>query len=212
MAATPELIAGIAADLERSLERSKHAIPVGISSRHFHITKEHWRTLFGVMGDPTLHRQLLQPGFWAAKETVDIEGPKGKIARVRLVGPYRPKTQVEVSRTDAARLGVDAPVRGSGSLSGAAPIRIIGPQGSVNVKDALIISQRHLHLAPADSRRIGVADGEITRVRAGIGGPRELVFESVLARVSDKFALEFHIDTDEANAAWLKTGDCVHLV
>lgn len=201
----------IAADLARSLQRSRFPIPVGVSSRHCHLTREHWRALFGD-AEPRKHRQLLQPGFWAAEEAVDVEGPKGRLKKVRLVAPYRPKTQVEVSRTDAAVLGIDAPVRGSGKLEGAAPVRLIGPKGAVEVKDALIIAQRHVHFSPEDARRIGVEDGELLRVRAGTGGPRELVFENVLARVSDQYALELHIDTDEANAAWLKNGDLVHLV
>lgn len=206
-----EVAESIAADLARSLNRSRFPIPVGVSSRHCHLTREHWRALFGD-AEPRRHRQLLQPGFWAAQEAVDVEGPKGRLNKVRLVAPYRPKTQVEVSRSDAAVLGIDAPVRGSGKLEGAAPVRLIGPKGAVEVKDALIIAQRHVHFSPDDARRIGVADGELLRVRAGSGGPRELVFESVLARVSDQYALELHLDTDEANAAWLKNGDLVHLV
>jgi len=206
-----EVIRKIAVDLEKGLFRSKFKIPVGISHRHFHITQEHWRKIFGEQ-PPTMYRRILQPGFWAAKETVDIQGPKGKIAKVRLVAPFRSKTQVEVSRTDAAKLGIDAPVRGSGQLSGAAPLTLVGPKGSVEVSDAAIIAQRHLHLHPDDSKKMGIADGEFVRVRAGEGGPRRLVFEDVLVRVSDKFALEFHVDTDEANAAWLKNGDFVNVV
>ncbi len=202
----------IVADLEKSPRRSRYKIPLGVSHRHFHITRGHWELLFGKGVEPIRYRQLRQPGFWAAKEKIDIEGPKGKIRGVRLVAPYRSKTQVEVSRTDAAVLGLNPPVRGSGSLSGAAPVKIIGPKGSVDVPDALIVTKRHLHLHPKDSQEMGIADGEIIRVRAGCGGPRELVFEDVLARVSDKFKLEFHVDTDEANAAWLKNGDFVCVV
>ena len=194
------------------MARSRHAIPVGVSVRHFHITKAHWEILFGKGVEPTHHRGILQPGFWAAKEVVDIQGPKGTITKVRLVAPYRDKTQVEISRTDAAKLGIEAPVRGSGQLKGAVAIRLIGPKGAVDVADAAIIAQRHVHFSPAEAKKVGVADGELVRVRAGAGGPRELLFENVLVRVSDKYALEFHIDTDEANAAWLKSGDRVHLV
>lgn len=207
-----ELIAKIAAELSEGMARSMVPIPVGVSNRHFHVTREHWEILFGKGTEPAHYRALLQPGFWAAKQAVDIEGPKGKIAKIRLVAPYRAKTQVEVSRSDAAALGIDAPVRGSGKLSGAAPVRIVGPKGSVDAPDALIIAQRHLHLAPADAERLRIREGELLRIRAGTGGPRELVFENVLARISTDFALEFHIDSDEANAAWLKSGDAVHLV
>ena len=201
----------LVAELEASLHRSRFPVPVGVSSRHFHITEAHWKKIFGD-ASPTHYRNILQPGFWAAKETVDIEGPKGRLSRIRLVAPFRSKTQVELARTDAMALGIDAPVRGSGKLQGAAPVRIIGPKGSVEVPDAVIIAQRHLHLAPEDSRKMRIADGEIVRVRCGAGGPRETVFENVLARVSDKFALEFHVDTDEANAAWLKSGDLAYVV
>ena len=209
---SPELIAKIAAELSEGMARSLVPIPVGVSNRHFHITREHWEILFGSGVEPAHYRALLQPGFWAAKQSVDIEGPKGRIAKIRLVAPYRSKTQVEVSRSDAAALGIDAPVRGSGKLSGAAPVRIVGPKGAVEAPDALIIAQRHLHLAPVDAERLRIREGELLRVRAGTGGPRELVFENVLARISTDFALEFHIDSDEANAAWLKNGDAVHLV
>ncbi len=207
----PRMTAAIVKDLEESLKRSQFKIPVGISHRHFHISREDWRILFGT-SEPEHFRQLLQPGFWAAKEKIDMEGPKGRINGVRLVAPYRPRTQSEISRADARVLGIDPPVRGSGNLEGAAPIRFIGPKGSLEVREAVIISQRHLHLHPDDSRKMGIKDGEIVRVRAGTGGPRELVFEDVLARVSDKFALELHVDSDEANAAWLKNGDLVHVV
>lgn len=212
MLAGPDLIRGLAEELALGMERAKTPIPVGVSNRHFHATREHWELLFGKGTEPKKFRQLLQPGFWAAEELIDVEGPRGRIRKIRLVGPYRPQTQVEVSRSDAAALGIDAPVRGSGKLEGAAPVRLIGPRGSVEVADALIIAQRHLHLAPADAERLKLRQGDTVRIRAGAGGPRELVFESVLARVSDKFALEFHVDTDEANAAWLKNGDLVHLV
>lgn len=207
-----DLVEKIAADIEKGMFRSRFSIPVGISHRHFHITREHWEAIFGRGVRPTHYRPILQPGFWAAKETVDIEGPKGRINKVRLVAPYRLKTQVEVSRGDAMVLGLDPPVRGSGKLAGAAPVRIIGPKGSVDAPDALIIAQRHVHLSLEDSRKMKISDGEIVRVRAGAGGPRRVVFEDVLVRVSDQFALEFHVDTDEANAAWLKNGDFVHIV
>jgi len=136
----PKLTADIVADLEKGLRRSQFKIPVGISHRHFHITQEHWTALFGPGTEPTMHRQLRQPGFWAAKEKVDMEGPKGRINGVRLVAPYRAHTQSEVSRSDARVLGIDPPVRGSGNLKGAAPIRFIGPKGSLELREAVIIS------------------------------------------------------------------------
>ena len=206
-----ELVGKLTQDLEKSIKRSRHPVPVGISNRHFHITKEHWKILFGD-AEPGILRKVRQPGQWAGEETVDIEGPKGRIAKVRHLGPFRSQTQVEVSKTEAFMLGIDPPVRGSGALAGAAPIRLKGPKGALELKEAVLIAQRHVHLHPDDAARFEVKDGEMLRVRAGSGGPRELVFEQVLARVSDKFALEFHVDTDEANAAWLKNDDSVHVL
>lgn len=207
----PRLAADIASDIEKSVARSKVPIPVGVSNRHFHVTREDWRVLFGDV-EPGVLRDVRQPGQWAGKETVDIEGPKGRIQRVRLLGPFRKHTQVEVSRSDAFALGIKAPVRGSGTLKGAAPLRLVGPKGSVDLGEGAIIAQRHIHLTPDDARKLAVKDKELVRVRAGSGGPRELVFEDVLARVSKDFALEFHVDTDEANAAWLKNGDVVTII
>ena len=207
----PDRIESLAADLELSLRRSRVPIPVGVSNRHFHVTAEHWRVLFGD-ARPGILRPVRQPGQWAGEETVDIEAPKGRIPRVRHLGPFRSRTQVEVSRTDAIALGIDPPVRGSGTLSGASAIRLIGPKGRVDLEEGVLIAQRHLHLSPADAAGLSVKDGDALRVRAGAGGPRELVFENVLARVSDKFALELHVDTDEANAAFLKNGDLVTVV
>lgn len=211
MAFAPDLASQVAGELALALHRAAFPVPVGVSVRHFHITEADWGTIFG-SAEPRKKRGLLQPGFWAAEETVTVSGPKGKLERVRLVAPWRPKTQVEVSRSDAQVLGIDAPVRGSGKLSGAAPVTITGPAGSIEVPDALIVAQRHVHFSPADAERMKVRDGEMLRVRCGTGGPRETVFEGCLARVSDKFALEFHVDTDEANAAWLKNGDLSQLV
>lgn len=202
----------IAAEVLTRMERSKTPIPAGVSNRHVHLTQEHWDLLFGAGTQPRKFKQVVQPGFFACYETVDLVGPKGTIKNARLVAPHRPKTQVELSKSDAQILGVRPPVRGSGKLAGAAPLKIVGPKGELDVPDAAIIAQRHVHFSPAEAQAMGVKDGDILRVRAGAGGPRELVFENVLARVSDQFALEFHIDTDEANAAWIKNGDFVHLV
>ncbi|HVE14626.1 MAG TPA: phosphate propanoyltransferase [Elusimicrobiota bacterium] len=212
MRLSPDQAQKIAEDLSLRLERSKTPVPIGVSNRHLHLTQEHWDALFGKGSQPKKYRPTRQPGYYAAEQAVDVEGPKGKIVNVRVVAPHRTKTQVEVSRTDALALGLNPPVRGSGTLTGAAPIKITGPKGSVDVPDALIIAQRHVHFSPAEAAAMKVKDGEFLRVRAGVGGPRETVFEGALARVSDKFALEFHIDTDEANAAWVKNGDLAYIV
>jgi putative phosphotransacetylase len=208
----PELAKRITADIAKRLERSKSPIPVGVSNRHFHLCQEDWDKLFGKGTEPRKFRAVKQPGFWAAYETVAIEGPKGRIDNIRLVAPHRSKTQIEISKTDAQIIGLRPPIRDSGDLAGSAPVRIIGPKGTIEIKEGLILARRHIHFHPLEAQAMGVKDGEVVRVRAGLGGPRELVFEQVLCRVSDKFSMEFHVDTDEANAAWVKNADNVHIV
>jgi putative phosphotransacetylase len=207
-----ELVEGLAAEVARRLERSRAPVPIGVSNRHAHITKEHFEALFGRGAGLSKFKDLSQPGQFAANEKFDIQGPKGAIKGVRLLGPFRPKTQIEVSWTDAVTLGIRPPVRESGDLGGSAPLRLTGPHGSVDVREGLILARRHLHCAPADAAAIGLANGEIVRVRVGSGGGRESVFEQTVVRVSEKFSLELHLDTDEANSAGVKTGDLAYIV
>ncbi|MBI5241969.1 MAG: phosphate propanoyltransferase [Elusimicrobia bacterium] len=206
------LVEGLAADIAKRLRRSKTPVPIGVSNRHAHITAEHFEALFGKGAAITKLRDLTQPGQFAADERFDVQGPKGAIKGVRLLGPFRPKTQIEVSRTDALALGVQPPVRESGDLGGSAPLRLTGPCGSVEVREGLILARRHLHCTPAAAAAIGLSNGEIVRVSAGRGGGRGTVFEDTVVRVSEKFSLELHLDTDEANAAGVKTGDLAHIV
>lgn len=189
---------------ERERERvvPPSPIPIAISARHLHLTSETFAALFGPDATPTHHKDISQPGQYACKEQVNLIGPRGRIDGVRLLGPLRPKNQVEVSRTDEFKLGVDAPIRDSGNTEGSAPIVLEGPKGSVSLSEGLICAKRHIHMAPADAERFGVRDGDEVEV-AITGGPRDLVFGDVLVRVSPKFKLEMHIDTDEANAAEL---------
>ncbi|MBI5245155.1 MAG: phosphate propanoyltransferase [Elusimicrobia bacterium] len=207
----PDLAREIAQDILERLRRSKVQVPLGISNRHVHLSQAHWDLLFGRGSQPSKLRQLRQPGYYACHETVGVEGPKGRLDALRVIAPHRPKTQVELARTDAFSLGLEAPVAGSGKLEGAAPVKIYGPKGSIEVAEGLIIPMRHLHLSPEEGKALGLKTGDMVRMRAGIGGPRELVFEDVLVRVSSEFALELHVDSDEANAAWLKNGDFVHI-
>ena len=203
----PEIAKRITTEIVSRMERSKTPIPVGVSNRHVHLRQEDWDTLFGTDRTPRKFRQVKQPGFYACFESVDLEGPKGKIEKVRLIAPHRPQTQVEISLTDAQVLGLKPPIRDSGDLQGSSPVRVIGPRGTLEIGQGLVVARRHIHFHPLEARAMGIADGEIVRVRAGVGKVRELVFEQVLCRVSEKFSLEFHVDTDEANAAWLKSGD-----
>ncbi|HQO05103.1 MAG TPA: phosphate propanoyltransferase, partial [Fervidobacterium sp.] len=152
-----------------------------------------------------------QPGQFACKEMVTIVGPKGSIENVRILGPERKDTQIEISLTDAFKLGIMPPVRDSGDIEGTPGITIIGPNGKLEKEKGVIIAKRHVHMHPSDAEKFGVKDKDIVKVIVE-NGDRKLIFDDVLIRVSEKFALEFHVDTDEANAALLKTGDIVYIV
>lgn len=186
-------------------------IPIAVSARHVHLDATGFATLFGPGREPTRLKNISQPGQYACVETVDLVGPRGRIERVRVLGPLRAKCQVEVSRTDEFKLGVDAPIRDSGQVAGSAPITLEGPAGTLQLTEGLICAKRHIHMHPDDAARFGVEDQDEVEVRL-TGGPRDLTFADVLVRVSDKFKLEMHIDTDEANAAELDTGATGELV
>lgn len=180
-------------------------VPVGVSARHIHLTKEHIAILFGEGAELTELKPLSQPGQFAANETVAVYGPKGSFEKVRILGPARKATQLEVSRTDAYQLGLKPPVRESGNILGTPGVRIVGPAGEVTVDQGVIVAARHIHFHTSDAERWGIKDKQLLKVR--VGGERGLVFENVIARVSDQFALDMHIDTDEGNAAGVSTGD-----
>lgn len=184
-------------------------VPVGVSNRHIHLSQEHLEALFGPGYELTVRNPLSQTGQYAAEETLTIEGPKSSIKNVRILGPVRKETQIEVSRTDAFSLGVKPPVRDSGYLEGSPGLKLIGPKGTVELDKGVIIAQRHIHMSEADAEAFGVKDKEIVSVR--VGGERGLTFENVLVRVRHDFVLEMHIDTDEANAAMLNNGEMVEV-
>lgn len=186
-------------------------IPIAVSARHIHLDAATFAKLFGPEAKPTLIRDISQPGQFACAETVNLIGPRGRIDRVRLLGPLRSRNQIEVSRTDEFRLGVDAPIRDSGNTAGSAAITVEGPHGTVHLSEGLICAKRHVHMHPRDAAVFGVKDGDEVEV-AVTGGPRKMVFGDVLVRVSEKFVLEMHIDTDEANAAELDEGSAGALV
>jgi acetate kinase len=177
-------------------------IPISVSARHVHLNLPTFETLFGEGKTLTHRKDLSQPGIYAAEETVTLHGPRRSIEGVRLLGPLRGRNQVEISRTDEFHLGVDAPVRASGKVQGSAPITVEGPLGKVTLDEGLICAWRHIHMTPEDAEAFGVANGDSVEV-AVVGGDRDLVFGDVTIRVSPKYALEMHIDTDEANAAEL---------
>ncbi len=180
-------------------------VPIAISARHCHLTEETFAALFGADASPTRDRDLSQPGQFACAERVNVIGPRDRIDGVRVLGPLRSANQVEISRTDEFRLGVDAPVRNSGNVRGSAPITLEGPNGTVNLQEGLICARRHIHMHPTDAEAFDVSNGDEVAV-AIVGGERDLILGDVLIRVSDRYALEMHIDTDEANAAELGNG------
>ncbi|MDB5525883.1 MAG: acetate kinase [Rhizobium sp.] len=181
-------------------------IPVAVSARHVHLSRPAVEALFGAGYHLTPAAPLRQPGQWAASERITLEGPKGRLERVAILGPERPRTQIEISRTDGFALGIDAPVRDSGKLDGTPTVRLIGPFGSLNT-DGLIVAARHIHTNSDDAGRLGLADGMLVDVHIG-DEERGLVFGKTLIRVGANAVTEMHIDTDEANAADIRvTGE-----
>lgn len=185
-------------------------IPVGISNRHIHLCREHIDILFGADYQLNPIKDLSQPGQYACKELLTIVGPSLKpIENVRVLGPERSKSQVEISRTDSFTLKVKPPVRESGNIAGSAPITIIGPKGVVTLKEGCIIANRHIHMSLEDGANFGVKDGDFVTVDAV--GERRTRFYDVQVRVDKNFRLEMHLDTDDANAAGLKNGSKVKI-
>ena len=187
-------------------------IPVGVSNHHIHLTKEDMETLFGVGYELTPLKDLSQPGQFACKETLTLIGPSMRaIEGVRVLGPLRSRSQVEISKTDSFVLKVKPPVRESGSLDGSAPILIVGPRGVVSLREGCIIANRHIHMSPDDAAHFGVSDGDTIDVDVN-GGTRRTRWFDVQIRVSPKFRLEMHVDTDDANAAGIGNGARVSVV
>ncbi|WP_312648417.1 phosphate propanoyltransferase [Aminipila sp.] len=180
---------------------NSNEIPVGVSNRHIHLSQADLNALFGEGYQLTKMKDLSQPGQYACKETVTICGPKGAIEKIRVLGPVRSKTQVEVLTGDCFKLGVPSQAKLSGDLTGTPGITIIGPRGSVQTSQGLIVAQRHIHMTPADAQRFGVHDGQTVCIQ--VEGPRGGMYSHVAIRANDASALECHIDTEEANAMGL---------
>ncbi|QIB26723.1 phosphate propanoyltransferase [Caloranaerobacter azorensis] len=185
-------------------------LPIALSNRHVHLSKEHIEKLFGEGYELTKMKDLSQPGQFAAEEKIDVVGPKGTLKGVRVLGPARGSTQVEISLTDGFKLGVVPPVRNSGDLAGSPGVKLVGPKGEVELKEGVIAAARHIHMHTDDAKEFGVKDKDIVKVR--VRGQRGLIFENVLVRVSPNYALEMHVDVDEGNAAGVKNGDMVELI
>lgn len=170
------------------------------SARHVHVSQKDLETLFGKGAELTVKKELSQPGQYASEQRVDVVGPKKTLTGVSILGPVRPATQVEISLTDARSIGVVVPIRESGDIAGSAGCKLVGPAGEVEITEGVIAAKRHIHMTTADAAELGVQDKQIVAVRVK-SEERSLIFEDVVVRVSDKFGLAMHIDTDESNAA-----------
>ena len=185
-------------------------IPVGVSNRHVHLSQDDLDTLFGKGYQLTNMKELSQPGQYACKEMVTVCGPKGAIEKVRILGPVRKQTQVEILAADCFKLGRNTTPKMSGELAGTPGITLVGPKGTVETKEGLIIAQRHIHMSPADALKFGVHDGETVKIETE--GIRGGIFNNVAIRVTETSALECHLDTEEANAMGLSGSSKVTIV
>jgi putative phosphotransacetylase len=187
-----------------------YKVPVGISNKHLHLSEQALAALFGEGYKLTSYKALVQPGQYAANEQVDIIGPKGSFKNIRIIGPTRPETQVEVSLTDARALGIEPPVRESGKLQGSPGVKLVGPKGEVELEYGAIVALRHIHLSPEQAMEAGLQDKDLVDVKTS--GKRPLIFEDVLIRSGEGHFREFHLDTDEANAAGVANNDEVEII
>ncbi|SDZ05807.1 putative phosphotransacetylase [Proteiniborus ethanoligenes] len=188
----------------------KNTLPIALSNRHVHLSEEHIKILFGEGHELNKTKDLSQPGQYACEEKIDVVGPKNTLKGVRVLGPARKNTQIEVSLADGFTLGVVPPVRDSGDLAGSPGAKLVGPKGEVQITEGIIAAARHIHMHTADAEDFGVNDKD--RVKVRVGGERGLIFENVLVRVHPEYALEMHVDVDEGNAAGVKNGDMVELI
>lgn len=175
------------------------------SARHVHVTQEALETLFGAGYELTKKKDLSQPGQFACEERVQVIGEKSSFPAVSILGPVRPASQVELSASDARSIGVKAPVRESGDIAGSGACKLVGPKGEVELKEGVIVAKRHIHMTPEDAEKYGVKDKQIVSVEIK-SAERSLVFGDTVVRVSPKFALAMHIDTDESNAVMAAPG------
>ena len=206
-----EIVNRIMAQCSNGSTSTNDTVPVGVSNRHIHLSKEDLETLFGAGYQLTPIKDLSQPGQFACKEQLTIIGPSLRpIEGVRVLGPVRKESQVEISRTDSFTLKVKPPVRESGDIKGSAPITIVGPKGIVTLKEGCIIANRHIHMSDEEGKIFGLNDGDYVTVE--VDGERRTTFYDVQVRVNKAFRLEMHIDTDDANAAGIGNGFKVRIV
>ena len=184
-------------------------VEIGISNKHLHLSEADLAALFGAGHKLTVKKDLKQIGQYASEEQVDIVGPKGTLKGVRVLGPTRKETQVELAMTDARGIGLAPPVRESGVLDGSPGCKLVGPAGEVNLAKGVIIALRHIHLSTGEAKEAGVNDKDWVTVKTS--GSRPLIFENVFVRVAEAFLGEMHVDTDEGNAAGITNGDKVEI-
>jgi putative phosphotransacetylase len=185
-------------------------VKLGISARHLHLNRQDMDTLFGPGSELRKIKELGQPGEFTSEEKVDLVSEKSVLKGVRIIGPLRPATQVELAMTDARSLGITPPLRDSGNLKGSLGIKLVGPKGEVILKEGVIIAERHVHLDLETAGRFNLKDHD--RVNVQVPGERPVLFESVLVRVKANYAPEFHIDTDEGNASFAKNDQMVEII
>lgn len=208
----PILMAKIVSEVLKRLRAYEEEpyVPIGVSNHHIHLSQEDLEALFGKGYQLTKLKDLKQPGQYAAKETVTLVGPKGTIQNVRILGPVRKETQVEISCSDGFALGVRAPVRESGKIAGTPGIILKGPNGELQKDSGAIVALRHIHMPPQFAQRFGLKDKDMVSVE--VQGIRKLLYRNVLVRVSEAYELEMHLDTDEANAAGVGNNDLVKIL
>jgi putative phosphotransacetylase len=185
-------------------------VPVGVSNRHIHLSRSDMDTLFGPGSNLTRLSALKQPGQYAAEETLVIRGPKGQIAKVRVLGPLRKETQIEISVADGFVLGVKPPMRMSGKLEGTPGVELVGPHGTVNKDNGVIVALRHIHMSPADAAMLGLKNGQEVDVAAD--GIRGGIMKHVTIRAAEGSVTEMHVDVEEANACGLRNGTLVRIL
>lgn len=202
-----EKITGLVIETIQELTENPMQVPVGISARHIHLSRQDAALLFGNDYRLTPKKYLSQPGQFACEETVEVIGTTGKVIRLRVLGPERADTQVELSLSDSRGMGIIPPVRTSGDIAGTPGIKLRGPMGETVIKEGVIIADRHIHMLPEDAKWYGVRNGE--RVDVEIGGAKGGIMKNVTIRVSTSSKLDFHVDTDDANAFQLRQGQKV---
>lgn len=202
-----QLVSLVTQAVQAQLRLQDRQVPVGISMRHIHLSRREVDALFGRTYQLPPLRPLSQPGQFACQECLDVIGPKGVLHKVRVLGPERSAAQVELAQTDCRAIGVNAPVRSSGSTDGTPGVLLQGPKGVLSLPQGVIIADRHLHMNPAQAAAFGLADGDIVRVRVDGGKPG--ILDGVLVRAGERYELDLHLDTDDANAFQLRQGQLV---